>query len=452
MHIPFFRIFYSTTFTVLAVVTAVLLLLTPGNLVYEAFRYRRITSIFIVASVYILTLVVAVLLYASRLYTNRRALVHIPKDWSPLKEGGVEKKVRKLVADKLEEVTVIAYESRPRDLSKDNQQGADDRGGPQQDNVQVIRPGALEFERPSERIPPWGIISHPGWSAPSSSDLPNLEFNPVIHELANLIEAKAVSLAPPDPLYDPASTTIDASDPPLPDALVVEILQRPATMGLRGYIAHLDALGMIDRPELAAPFLTLYERARFSGNPLSEKEFRHLMAMFADMLRGLKELDADLITQLRADNASLLSADGQQQGFSDDENTAGGGRSMSFDSNNTVQHTPHQPDRYYTPRPDRCSSVSSGSEAGSEGTARIAPSLPDSRRNLPRVSQSPRARQQQRIATPSSSGSLRLMSSHSGSLRSQGSAGSVIRLADARTPLDLPYAIVTSSSQEEEKS
>ncbi|KAI4105624.1 MAG: hypothetical protein LQ345_007218, partial [Seirophora villosa] len=393
---------------VLAVVTAVLLLLTPGNLVYEAFRYRRITSIFIVASVYVLTLVVAVLLYASRLYTNRRALVHIPKDWSPLKEGDVEKKVRKLVADKLEEVTVIAYKSRPRDLSKDNQQGApDDRGGPQQDNVQVIRPGALESERPPEGIPPWGIISHPGWSAPSSSDLPNLEFNPVIHELANLIEAKAVSLAPPDPLYDP---TIDASDPPLPDALVVELLQRPATMGLRGYIAHLDALGMIDRPELLPPFLTLYERARFSGNPLSEKDFRHLMAMFADILRGLKELDAEVIAQLRADNTSLLSADSQQQqqpqqGFLDNDNPAG--RSKSFDSNNTVQHTPHQqPDTYHTPRPDRRTSISSGSEAGSEGTAQTAPSHPSSR--------SPRARPQQGIATPSSSASLRLMrSSHS---------------------------------------
>ncbi|KAI4171396.1 MAG: hypothetical protein LQ348_006932 [Seirophora lacunosa] len=448
MHIPFFRIFYSTTFTVLAVVTAVLLLLTPGNLIYEGFRYRRITSIFIVASVYVLTLIVAVLLYASRLYTNRRALVHIPKDWSPLKEGDVEKKVRKLVADKLEEVTAIAYKSRPRDLSKDNQQGApEDRGGPQQDNVQVIRPGALESERPPETIPPWGIISHPGWSAPSSSDLPNLEFNPVIHELANLIEAKAVSLAPPDPLYDP---TIDASDPPLPDALVVELLQRPATIGLRGYIAHLDALGMINRPELLPPFLTLYERARFSGNPLSEKDFRHLMAMFAEMLRGLKELDAEVIAQLRADNASLLSADSQQQQqqpqqvFSDDNPPAGGvgGRSKRFDSNNTVQHTPHQqPDIYHTPRPDRRSSISSGSEAGSEGTARTAPSH--------RSSRSPRARQQQRIATPSSSASLRLMrSSDSSSLRS---AGSVIRLAEARTPLDLPYAIVTPSSSSQEE-
>ncbi|KAL8654297.1 MAG: hypothetical protein Q9210_001578 [Variospora velana] len=430
MHIPFFRIFYSTTFTVLAFATALLLLLTPASLVYEAFRRRRIYSIFIVAGVYLLTFVVAVLLYASRLYANRRALVHIPKDWSPFKEDDVEKKVRKLVADKLDEVTVVAYKTRPRDVSKDNQQGADDRD--QQDNVQVIRPGALGVERPPEKIPPWGIISHPGWSSPSSSDLPNLEFNPIIHELPNLIEAKAVSLAPPDPLYDP--TVVDALEPPFPDALVVELLQRPATMGLRGYISHLDALGMIDRPELASPFLTLYERARFSGNPLSEKEFRHLMAMFADILRSLHQLDPEFIAQLRAeDNASLLSAD-----FEDTT----GRRRQSFNSNSTVQHTPPQPDMYFTPRPDR-GSVSSGSEAGSEGTVRTAPTHPGSRREMSSASRSSGVRRQQQP----SNRSLRETKSHSSSLRSQGSVGSVIRLAEARTALDLPYRIVTSSQE-----
>ncbi|KAL8972510.1 MAG: hypothetical protein Q9197_002735 [Variospora fuerteventurae] len=433
MHIPFFRIFYSTTFTVLAIATALLLLVTPGNLVYEAFRRRRIYSIFIVAGAYLLTFVVTVLLYASRLYATRRALVHIPKDWSPLKEDDVEKKVRKLVADKLDEVTIMAYKIRPRDVSKDNQQGADDRE--QQDNVQVIRPGALGVERPREKIPPWGIIGHPGWSSPSSSDLPNLEFNPIIHELPNLIEAKAVSLAPPDPLYDP--TVVDACEPPFPDALFVELLQRPAIMGLRGYISHLDALGMMDRPELAAPFLALYERARFSGNPLSEKEFRHLMAMFADILRSLHGLDADIIAQLRADNASLMSTD-----F---EDTAGGrGRRQSFSSNDTVQHTPHQPDMYFTPRPDRGSSVSSGSEAGSEGTVRTAPSHPGSRREVSSASRSSGVRRRQQQP---SNRSLREKKSHSSSLRSQGSVGSVIRLAEARTALDLPYRIVTSSQE-----
>lgn len=434
MRIPFFRIFYSTTFTVLGFILAVVLLLTPANLIYEAFRIRRIYDIFIVAGVYILTFVVAVLLYASRLYANRRALLHIPKEWSPTEKDDLEKKVRNLIAEKLEQSATTAYKSRPRDLSKDNVQGPTNQG--QQDNVQIIRPNAPAIQPPLEKLPPWGIISHPGWSSPSSSDLPNLQFDPVIHELANLIEAKAVSLAPPDPLYDPAATTADPSEPPLPDALVVELLQRPATMGLRDYFAHLGSLGILDQSELTISFLALYERARFSGNALEEKDFRHLMAMFADILRGMKELDPGLVAQIRADNESLLSAE--------DMGVDGAAEVKSLDSNNTVQRTP-RPDMYYTPRPDGVS-ISSGSEAGSEGSARTAPSHQGSRRNISKASRSPNARQQQRMAPPSIH-SLRLMKSHSSSLRSQGSAGSVIRLAEARTPLDLPYTIVTSSQE-----
>ncbi|KAL8748785.1 MAG: hypothetical protein Q9184_007092 [Pyrenodesmia sp. 2 TL-2023] len=434
MRIPFFRIFYSTTFTALAFILAVVLLLTPANLIYEAFRIRRIIDIFIVAGVYILTFVVAVLLYASRLYANRRALLHIPKEWSPIEKDDLEKKVRNLIAEKLDKSAAIAYKSRPRDVSKDNVQGSTNQG--QQDNVQIIRPNAPGIQPPLAKLPPWGIISHPGRSSPSSSDLPNLHYDPVIHELANLIEAKAVSLAPPDPLYDPAAAPIDPPEPPLPDALIVELLQRPATMGLRDYLAHLSSLGIINHPELTASFLALYERARFSGNALEEKDFRHLMAMFADILRGMNELDPDLVAQIRADNESLLSAE--------EAGVDGAAEVKSLDSNNTVQHTP-RPDMYYTPRPDRIS-ISSGSEAGSEGSARTAPSHQGSRRNISKTSRSPSATQQQRMAPPSNQ-SLRLIKSHSSSLRSQGSAGSVIRLAEARTPLDLPYTIITSSQE-----
>lgn len=432
MRIPFFRIFYSTTFTVLGFILALLLLITPGNLIYEAFRRRQIYSIFIVAGVYILTFVVAVLLYASRLYANRRALVHIPKDWSPVAKDDVAEKVRKLVTEKLEESAVVAYKSRPRNLSKDD--------GPQiqspQDNVQVIRPRAPGNQPPIEKIPSWGIISHPGWSSPSSSDLPNLHFDPVIRELANLIEAKAVSLAPPDRLYDPAAAAIDGSEPPLPDAPVVELLQRSASTGLRDYFAHLSSMGIIDQRELVASFLTLYEQARFSGNSLDERDFRHLMALFADILRGMKELDAEFVTQIRADNESMVSAD--------DEMLDGAAEVKSFWSNDTVQHTP-RPDMYYTPRPDNVS-ISSGSEVESEGTIRTAPSHLGSRRDISNASRSPSARHQQQMATPSTP-PPRPMKSHSRSLRSQGSAGSVIRLAEARTPLELPYTIITSSPE-----
>ncbi|KAL8724307.1 MAG: hypothetical protein Q9181_006884 [Wetmoreana brouardii] len=439
MRIPFFRIFYSTTFTVLSFILAVALLITPIHLIYEAFRVRQFYDIFVVGGVCILTFVVAVLLYASRLYNNRRDLVHIPKNWSPLKEGDVERKVRKLVAEKLEESAIIAYKSKPRDLSKDASQISRDPEAAA--DSQIPQPNLPDHGGPVSNIPPWGTISHPGWSSPSSSDLPNIHFEPIILELPNLVEAKAVSLAPLDPLSDTVPTSTDPSGLRLPDALIVELLQRSLTMGLRDYFAHLTALGMLDQPDLTGPFLALYEKARFSGQPIDEREFRHLMAMFADILRGLKELDPQIVAQVRADHESLLLPDDEE----DREEAVVYEPRASFESNETVKHTP-QPDMYYTPRPERFS-LSSGSEAGSEGSVRTAPSHPASKRTVSKTSRSPSARLlQQRAMTPSAR-SLRKAKSHASSLASQISGGSVIRLAEARTPLDLPYTIITSSQE-----
>ncbi|KAI4107275.1 MAG: hypothetical protein LQ339_002673 [Xanthoria mediterranea] len=445
MRIPFFRIFYSTSFTVLGLILAVFVLLTPSNLVYEAFRRRKIYSIFIVVGVCFLTFVVAVLLYASRLYANRRALLHIPKAWSPLEKGHVENRVRKLVAEKLDETATIAFDCRPRDLSKDT----------------TIPPGQQVQSTTQERhnsqteepVPPWGIISHPGWSSPSSPDLPHLQLNPIVHELSNLMEAKAVSLAPPDPL-DPPSTGTSPTDPPLPDALIVEYLQRPATMNLRSYISHLTALGMLNQPALTTQFLSLYEKARFSGHPISEPDFRTLMALFADILRNLHPLHPSIVHQIRNDDDNLNYNDDEGRDFASSLHSADGAASLTS-SNNTVQHTPHpDPDRYYTPRPERYS-LSSGSEAGSEGSIRTAPSHPSlSRRELSRTSTSRSGSKGFRVEAPSRSSrselrlGLRTTSSFAGSVRSQGSGGSVIRLAEARTELDLPYTIVLPEEME----
>ncbi|KAL8710738.1 MAG: hypothetical protein Q9220_004756 [cf. Caloplaca sp. 1 TL-2023] len=422
MRIPFFRIFYSTTFTVLGLILGALLLITPSNLIYEAFRHKHIYSIFIIAGVYTLTFVISVLLYASRLYNNRRALLHIPKEWSPLEEGKVERRVKKLVEEKLNDSAAVAYESRPRDLSKDTVENRTQENEEAEASAHPAR---------TKKIPPWGTISHPGWPSPSSPDLPFLQLDPIILELPNLIEAKAVSFAPDDPLCDTEITAVE-EDGPTPDPLIVDILQRPTTMGLRDYFAQLTALGIIaSSSELVARFLRLYEKARFSGFPLNETEFRHLMAMFAEILRSMKPLDPDLVTQLRADNESF-EHDGD--GIADND-------AISFDSSDTVQHnTPQPKERRY--------SLSSGSEAGSEGTVRTAPSHPASRRDVSKTSVQSNARwrpQQQRIATPPSRHSLRKVESRgSSSLKSQKSEGSVIRLAEARTPLDLPYTFIAA--------
>jgi len=138
--------------------------------------------------------------------------------------------------------------------------------------------------------PVWGEISHDGWSSPTSPDLPNLQYITVILELPHLIEAKAVSLAPPD--------QESPSNPPLPDIRAVDILQRPASMCLRDYISHLTNINVLSSPEIAISFLTLYENARFSSIPLAEPQFRNLMKQFADLLRSMQALSPAMLLSL----------------------------------------------------------------------------------------------------------------------------------------------------------
>ncbi|KAL8742976.1 MAG: hypothetical protein Q9190_004622 [Brigantiaea leucoxantha] len=433
MRVPFFRIFYSTTFTVLSIVTAVLLLITPADQIYQSFNRHRIYNIFIIAGAHLLTLIISVLLYASRIYTNRRNLIAIPKQWSPLAKGDVEQQVRKLVADQLEASAVIAYNSHPRDLKTD-EQPAEQTSPP--DNVQAVHASQAPdpaTEIKTEAVPPWGIVNHPGWAPPSSPDLPNLQYEPVVKELANLIEAKAVSLAPPDPLYDPTSIALnpdsepDANsppEPPLPDAVAIELLQRPSAMGLREYFIHLTTLNMIQPPHLADSFLPLYDKARFSDTPLTEPEFRSLMGIFAEILRGLQPLDMELVTQLHADNESLSKA---VSNTTDDQKDRD-----SIITTETVNHTPlpsasinnNNTSAFFTPRPDHHHHHGgSPHRSYSAGARSTTSSRHTSSRSLhSRPSQ---------ISIASSSN------------------GSVIRLADARTPLDLPYTIILPGSGSE---
>lgn len=431
MHIPFFRIFYSTTFTVFALILTGLLVVTPADQIYQAFKNRQIYNVFIVGSAYLLTLLTAVVVYAFRLYTNRTLLAAIPKTWSPTEKGDVGKRVRRLVIEYLERSALITYESHPRDL-RDEKVSAASRGllsSPQgrrsspsrkSDGTAILFPHA----------PVWGTISHPGWSSPCSPDLPNLQYQPVILELPHLIEAKAVSLAPPDPLYDPDpdASRLDPPEPPIPDAAAVELLQRSATMGLREYTSHLSSLEIITPPSLATDFLSLYEKARFSLEELDETEFRNLMNIFAEILRSMDHLDPAIVANLHANSESASES-------SDD-----GAEAASLSTTNTVA---------YTPRPSAYVNApisSGGSRSGSPETARTAPSYPrGARRN---ISSGASVSGYRSIRTPSLA-SLRSARSRksSASQASQRSGGSVIRLAEARSPLDLPYRIVTGSEE-----
>ncbi len=313
-RIPVFLIFYSTTFTLLSLVLLVLLLITPGDAIRQALKNKQLYNVFIIPGVYLLTLIVTTLVFASRLFTNRSVLAGIPKTYIPIEKGDVSKKVRRMIVDGLARSRRIAWEARPRDLQKKHTIDAVITNAPRPSSrgfgTKRKGPSDRSNEAPTstttnQKGPPWGIIAHRGWSSPSSLDLPNLEYSTVISELPHLIEAKAVSLAPPDPTFAAPPTEPDIIIPP--DARAVALLQRSATMGLRDYLSYLTTLDLINPPSLGAEFLAQYENARFSVVPLMEEEFRGLMRSFAEILRGMTHLDEAVLSTLLAELETSVS-------------------------------------------------------------------------------------------------------------------------------------------------
>ena len=412
-RVPFFRIFYSTSFTLLTLILAAALLITPGDTIYQSFRSGQVFHIFIIGGFYLLTFLISILIYGGRLYKNRASLAGIPRDGVP-EVGG---KVGREVQAGLKRSAMIAYESHPRDL-RDDKAG---RGIEKQSKLGRSSTGRQSRDSAQSFEPVWGPISHPGWSSPSSPDLPNLHYEIVILELSNLIEAKAVSLAPIDPSYD-LSTAPPSDEPPPLDPLAISLLERPATMDLRDYITHLTTLEMISPASVGPTFLTLYENARFSEIPLTEPEFRNLMAVFAEVLRNMKPLDPASIDSLHAEF---------EDGMSSSSSSVSSRASLA--TNETVQRTP-QPDTWHS----ASSSASTSSGGSTHNTTHTAPSRPVASRNISSVSRLTRASGQRGIKTPSL-GSLRRVRTGTGST----GAGSVIRLAEAAGPLDLPYTIYT---------
>jgi hypothetical protein len=398
-HQLLFRVFYSTTYTVVFLVVIAYLLFTPADTIYQAYKSGRYVDIFVIAGVYVLTALIAILIYASRLYTNRSVLQSIPKTYMPIEKDDLPgKAVRKMIADALARSAVIAYEARPRVTKVEH--------SPPTASTRLSALSASSRKAPNAE-PTWGPIAHPGWSSPASQDLPNLQYATVIAELADLIEARAVSLAPSDPVATP---NIDGT--PLPDERVVGILQRPADMVLREYIEQLIALQVIKDPYLANEFLTLYERARFAADPLTEAEFRALMGIFAEILRGMTSLDPLLLAEFEEDDDDV-----SQDSF-------------SYHHESFRRHRPDEgPPRRVSE--DSVPSIPTDYDDEGEQSPRTAPveSSVSRRTELSRMvsaDSSPALRQTQSAGSTASRGSSR-------------SGGSVIRLAAAGA--EPPYTI-----------
>ena len=253
--------------------------------------------IFIIGGAYAATALLTIWIYFNRLWNNRKAMAAIPKSYIPIEKGDVNKKVRRMIVASLNRSAAIAWDARPRIPMEPSTIVSEPES---RDTVARPAEGSSEAPEKEEQtvtIPPprpvWGEIEHNGWSTPTSPDLPNLQYITIILELPHLIEARAVSLAPPDP----EST----SEPPLPDLRAVDVLQRPAAMGLRDYISHLTSVGVISSPSTATDFLASYEFARFAAQPLSETQFRDLMKQFAEILRSMSPLTPAMLASLDID-------------------------------------------------------------------------------------------------------------------------------------------------------
>ena len=277
-RIPFFRIFYSTTYTSLFIVVLVLLAITPASLIYFAIAAHAYQYIFMVGGVYVLTAILVLFIYSSRLYTNRSVLAAVGKSWIPVEDGEIGKNVRKMIVKALERSALIALESRPRDLSKEAIQ-KDERIAREKDILMEDNKDdddTVGTVIPVDPLsPPWGHVEHAGWSSPSQIDTeiaPHVYYDTVIQELPDLIEAQAVSLA--------------ANSSTSPGLLAA--IPRAPNVSLRDYLSELDSLDVVLLPDVTENFLDHFEHARYSGKALNQTQFRELMTAFADLLAGME--------------------------------------------------------------------------------------------------------------------------------------------------------------------
>ncbi|KAJ9614605.1 hypothetical protein H2200_002742 [Cladophialophora chaetospira] len=297
-----FRIFYSTSFTLVFILLIIFAAVTPADTIYESYRRNRLIDIFLIGGLYVFTALLAVLIYASRLYTNRSVLKDIPKTFMPIEREDLPgRRVHRLVQEALERCAVIAFQARPR--SKRLEYDTINAG------MRMLALTKTKSSTDQTIEPSWGPIAHPGWSSPAAKDLAGLEYATVIDELVDLVEAKAVSLVPVDPLVEPGT-----DGAPMPDPRVIEEIARSASMGMRAYLRYLIDIGVVPDNSLTVAFLAAYEQARFSSTPLSEEDFQTLMRLFAELLRSMAPVEVDLLgleddSEYRSDPHSLARSD-----------------------------------------------------------------------------------------------------------------------------------------------
>ncbi|KHN99219.1 uncharacterized protein MAM_02917 [Metarhizium album ARSEF 1941] len=424
----FFRFLFGSAYILLFLGLFGLLLITPGDAIQRSLGNGQNYNVLIVTISYVVTVIIVVFVYVLRLYITKTAIAAIPKTWVPIEKGDVKDIVYKMIHGGLSRSAAIAFAARPREQtnSDDEPGGAENAEARARASVGLkkTKMAAADLDLPPlPKRPVWGEIEHHGWASPNSPDLRNLQYSSVISELANLVEAKAMAMAPTEEQGL-------GTDAPVVDPEAVGLLQRTANMTMREYIHHLGNAGVIIMNDTTSQFLAQYECARFSNRPTSNQEFRSLMHLFAEMLRGMQPLDVDFV------NTSEETSHGWGPSESDIDNDApldttdppsprssisrAGTRSTHNSVRRPPLRTPSAQGRSFRTAPN------------TPGSGRIAGSSEKSSEN---------SFAQTRRQYPASKASSSSLSSKAASAASSSDAGSVIRLATREDDDGLPYVL-----------
>lgn len=427
----FSRIVYRSAYALCYIFLVGLLLITPGDTIQRSIQNGQTYNILIITICYIATILIVAFVYALRLYINKTALAAIPKAWVPIDKSDVKDAVYRMISGGLNRSAAIAYLSRPRDLARSNESFRPIGGylQPQRLGMKTVESVGhdIGIKLPSQHAL-WGDIEQNGWASPNAEDLPNLQYSTVLSELPNLVEAKALTLAPADPL--------STSDPPMIDADAAELLQRQPNLSLRQYLNHLVDAGIMDMDATTTEFLDVYEHARFSTTLIPNATFRHMMNLFADVLRNMTGPDPDTFAEAIIEPPSESDIDSDAP-LATNPTTPRSNYSRSIIEGGSVQESEesHRPSA-----PRRNSSFNAWSLYAT------APNTPGSRR----TGMLSRKRSNNSLATDQSS-VLRFPRNQrsNASLRSHAtsSTGSVIRLAVGDERNNMPYAISPSPQQ-----
>lgn len=385
-----FRIVYKIFYILLYVLLLILLLGSPADIIYQSLWVPPKHEFFVIvlSAGYLTTVLIVSFVYSMRLWINRGVLAAIPRSRIPIDKGDVPSSVRKMIVSGLSRSAATAFDARPRLLPPSlmaapfGVHGDQYRGEHNEWSTGVTSEGGgsgtpkgqekkrfrfLTLKKMSTvesemgiNLPPhkpvWGEIEHNGWGSPLSPDFPALEYGAVVSELANLIEAKALTLAPQVSVSTATSeggmggdgqqrqgytTSSGMSDP-----AAISLLQR-GSLGMRDYLASLSELEVLPPSQTASEFLVAYEHSRFSTRPLSACRFRELMHLFADLLRSMVPIDPMLLYVNRYDGHDQ---DGSSEHRSERGNDLGpAGRSSDMDIDDDAPAATATPSSFGSP-------------------------------------------------------------------------------------------------------